>query len=100
MSETAGSTVRIVRREMSATSMLKGVVCRIGDSSLDSRSLGELDCSQERQQYSDKSVNTKRRVTSTSNGSVNAKPRVEESVRNDYRSTVGLGIRKKGPKDT
>ena len=99
MSEAAGGTVRVVR-EMSATSMLKGVVCRMDDASLDSRSLGKLDCSHERQQYSDESVNTKRRVAGTSNESVNAKPRVEESVRNNYRSTVGLGIRKKGPKDT
>jgi hypothetical protein len=85
MSETASRAARIMWK-MSATSMLKGVVCRIGDSSLDSRSLGELDCSQERQQYSDESVNTKTTVA--------------ESVREDYRSTVGLGIRKEGPKDT
>ena len=42
VSETAGITVRIVR-EMPATSMLKGVVSRIDNASLDSRSLGELD---------------------------------------------------------
>ena len=85
MSESAGGTVRVVR-EMSATSMLKGVDSRIDDASLDSRGLGELDCSHKGQQYSDKRGNTK--------------PRIEESVREEGRSTVGLGIRKNGPKDT
>ena len=87
MSESAGGTctVRVVR-EMSATSMLKGVDSQIGESSLDRRSLGELNCSHEWQQYSDERANTK--------------PRIEESVREEGRSTVGLGIRKNGPKDT
>ena len=85
MSESAGGTVRVVR-EMSATSMLKGVDARIDESSLDRRSLGELNCSHEWQQYSDERANTK--------------PRIEESVREEGRSTVGLGIRKNGPKDT
>ncbi len=52
VSETASRAVRIMGK-MSATSMLKGVVCRIGDSSLDGRGLGELDCSHERQHYND-----------------------------------------------
>ena len=75
---------------MSATSMLKGAVCRIGDSSLDGRSLGELDCSDchERQQYNDESVSTKCRVTGTSNESANTTPRVEESARNDCRNRL------------
>jgi len=99
MSEAAGGTVRVVR-EMSATSMLKGVVCRVDDSSLDGRGLGELDRSHERQQYSHESANTKLGVAGTSNKGVRTKPRVEESVRKDDRSTVGPGIRKKGPKCT
>ena len=85
MSESAGGTVRVVR-EMSATSMLKGVDSRIDDSSLDRRSLGELNCSHEWQQDSDERANTK--------------PRIEDSARKEGRSTVGLGIRKKGPKYT
>jgi hypothetical protein len=98
MSESAGGTVRVVR-EMPATSMLKGVDFRIDESSLDRRSLGELDCSHE-VQYGHESANTKRRVAGTSNKSVRTKPRVEESVHKEGRSTVGLGIRKNGPKDT
>ena len=85
MSESAGGTVRVVR-EMSATSMLKGVDSRIDESSLDRRSLGELNCSHEWQQYSDERANTK--------------PRIEETVRKEGRGTVGFGIRKNGPKDT
>jgi hypothetical protein len=85
MSESAGGTVRVVR-EMSATSMLKGVDFRIDESCLDRRSLGELDGSQEGQQDSEERVH--------------AKPRIEETVRKEGRSTVGLGIRKNGPKGT
>jgi hypothetical protein len=99
MSEAAGGTVRVVR-EMSAASMLKGVDSRIDEASLDGRGLGELDCSHERQQYSHESANTKLGVAGTSNKGVRTKPRVEESVRKDDRSTVGPGIRKKGPKCT
>ena len=51
MSESAG-TVRVVR-EMAAASMLKGVDSRIDEASLDRRSLGELDSSQEGQQDSE-----------------------------------------------
>ena len=87
-------------REMSATSMLKGVDSRIDESSLDRRSLGELDSGQEGQQDSHESANTKLGVTGTSNKGVRTKPRVEESVRKDDCSTVGPGIRKKGPKCT
>ena len=85
MSESAGGTVRVVR-EMSATSMLKGVDFRIDESCLDRRSLGELVGSQEGQQDSEERVH--------------AKPRIEETVRKEGRSTVGLGIRKNGPKGT
>ena len=31
---------------------------------------------------------------------MHAKPRIEDTVRKEGRSTVGLGIRKNGPKDT
>ncbi len=51
MSETASRAVRIMGK-MFAMSMLKGVVCRIGDLSLDGRGLDELDCSHEGHQYS------------------------------------------------
>ena len=85
MSESAGGTVRVVR-EMSAASMLKGVDSRIDEASLDRRSLGELDSSQEGQQDSEERVH--------------AKPGIEETVRKEGRNTVGLGIRKNGPKGT
>ena len=85
MSESAGGTVRVVR-EMSATGMLKSVDSRIDEASLDRRSLGELDSSQEGQQDSEERVH--------------AKPRIEDTVRKEGRSTVGLGIRKNGPKGT
>ena len=85
MSESAGSTVRVVR-EMSAASMLKSVDSRIDEASLDRRSLGELDSSQEGPQDSEERVQTK--------------PRIEDTVRQEGRSTVGLGIRKNGPKGT
>ena len=85
MSESAGGTVRVVR-EVAAASMLKGVDSRIDEASLDRRSLGELDSSQEGKQDSE--------------GRVHTKPKIEETVRKEGRSTVGLGIRKNGPKGT
>ena len=61
MSESAGSTVRVVR-EMSAASMLKSVDSRIDEASLDRRSLGELDSSQEGKQDNEERVHPKPRI--------------------------------------